>query len=170
MEENTPTPSSDNSRTLPIIIAVIAILVVGGAAYALSQRNTTPTTTTETNQPDSAQDVVPTTTTGTTTTPADDSAMENQGEVKEFTITGSNFKFSEQEIRVNEGDTVKINFTSTGGFHDWVADEFNAKTEQVNPGKSTTVEFVANKKGEFEYYCSVGNHKAMGMIGKLIVE
>lgn len=34
----------------------------------------------------------------------------------------------------------------------------------------TSVTFVADETGTFEYYCSVGNHRGQGMIGKLIVE
>lgn len=150
---------------MPIVIAVVAILAIGAGAYALTQRNSAPTNTTQVNN---SQDAVPTTV-ETTSNPVDENVMV-EGTVKEFTVTGSNFKFSQEEIRVNEGDTVKINFSSTGGFHDWVVDEFSAKTEQVNPGTPTSVEFVASKKGEYEYYCSVGSHRKMGMIGKLIVE
>jgi len=40
----------------------------------------------------------------------------------------------------------------------------------VTPGTPTSVTFVADKTGTFEYYCSVGNHRAQGMVGKLIVE
>ena len=89
---------------------------------------------------------------------------------KTFNVTGRNFSFSTTEIRVKKGDTVIINFESTDGFHDWVVDEFNAKTEQVNPGKKTTTQFIADKTGTFEYYCSVSIHRAAGMKGKLIVE
>jgi len=32
------------------------------------------------------------------------------------------------------------------------------------------VEFTADTPGEFEYYCSVGQHRANGQVGKLIVE
>ena len=85
-------------------------------------------------------------------------------------LNGLNFDFSETEIRVKMGDTVVINFTSAGGFHDWTVDEFSAKTSRVNTGQSTSVTFVANKKGTFQYYCSVGSHRALGMIGNLIVE
>lgn len=87
-----------------------------------------------------------------------------------FAVTGENFSFSQNEIRVKEGDKVKILFTSESGFHDWVVDEFNAATDQVNSGGTTEVTFVANKKGSFEYYCSVGSHRALGMVGTLIVE
>jgi len=87
-----------------------------------------------------------------------------------FDISGRNFEFSQKEMRVKKGDKVKVVFKSTKGYHDWVLDEFNARTEQVEPGKVTSTEFVANKAGSFEYYCSVGEHRKFGMVGKLIVE
>lgn len=94
---------------------------------------------------------------------------------KTFTITGEPFKFlmngtEAPVLRVQQGDTVRIDFTNTKGFHDWVLDEFNARTPQLQAGASASVEFVADKKGTFEYYCSVGSHRAMGMKGNLIVE
>lgn len=91
-------------------------------------------------------------------------------EIKTFSITGKNFSFSQSEIQVKKGDKIRINFSSTSGFHDWAIDEFNAKTQQVSTGQSDAVEFVADKAGTFEYYCSVGTHRQMGMKGKLIVE
>ena len=87
-----------------------------------------------------------------------------------ITVTGRNFAFSQNEIRVKKGDVVTINFTSTEGFHDWVVDEFNASTKSVNPGTPTSVTFTASKTGTFEYYCSVGQHRQFGMKGNLIVE
>ena len=87
-----------------------------------------------------------------------------------FDLDGFNFGYSVKEIKVKEGDTVTINLTSTDGFHDWLVDEFNAKTDRVNTGQTTSVTFVANKAGSYEYYCSVGQHRANGMVGTLIVE
>ncbi|MAZ41143.1 hypothetical protein CL654_03445 [bacterium] len=87
-----------------------------------------------------------------------------------FDITGRNFAFNQGEIRVKEGDVVTINFESTDGFHDWVVDEFSAATSRVSTGGKTSVTFTADKTGEFEYYCSVGSHRAQGMVGTLIVE
>ncbi|MFP4112091.1 MAG: plastocyanin/azurin family copper-binding protein [Candidatus Woesearchaeota archaeon] len=100
---------------------------------------------------------------------------ETSGSVKTFKITGVNFDFmmdgeTAPDIRVNHGNTVIIEFTSTDGFHDWVVDEFDSATEQVSTGESTSVEFIADQRGTFEYYCSVGNHRQMGMVGNLIVE
>jgi plastocyanin len=90
--------------------------------------------------------------------------------VKEIAVTGANFSFSPAEMRVKLGDTVRITFTNAEGFHDLVIDEFGVATKQLKAGGVETVEFVASKTGTFESYCSVGSHRAMGMVGKLIVE
>jgi len=97
-------------------------------------------------------------------------------EVRAFVLTGQNFKFMKDGVAnpvlmVKEGDKVRIEFSSTSGFHDWSLDEFNAATSQVSDNDGMTfVEFTADKKGTFEYYCSVGQHRANGMKGMFIVE
>jgi plastocyanin len=102
----------------------------------------------------------------------EDSASETAvpSDAKVFTVKGVNHKFDVTEIKVKKGETVTINFESTEGFHDWAVDEFDAATEKVQPGTPTSVTFVADQSGTFEYYCSVGSHRAQGMVGKLIVE
>lgn len=94
---------------------------------------------------------------------------------KTFVIGSSNLRFyidgvENPDIFVKEGDKVRIEFSSQQGFHDWVVDEFNAFTERVESGSVPAIEFIADKKGTFEYYCSVGKHRANGMKGKFIVE
>jgi plastocyanin len=92
------------------------------------------------------------------------------GAVKEFTVEGSNFKFIPATLTVKKGDTVKIVFKNSGGFHDWVLDGYpNVKTKQIQGGSQETITFVADKAGKFEYYCSVGTHRQMGMKGTLTV-
>lgn len=101
----------------------------------------------------------------------DETVVGNESGAVVVDLTGEPFAFSQEEIRVNEGDTVTINFESTLGTHDWRVDEFDAATEIVTEADGvTSVTFVADQAGEFEYYCSVGNHRAMGMVGMLIVE
>lgn len=90
--------------------------------------------------------------------------------VKEITVTNDGFDFIPREIRVNVGDTIRLTFENGGGFHDWVLDEFDAATRQFSGGQSETIEFVADRAGSFEFYCSVGNHRARGMWGDFIVE
>jgi plastocyanin len=89
--------------------------------------------------------------------------------VKELTVEGNNFSFVPATLSVKKGDTVRITFKNTGGFHDLVIDEFDVATKQLQGGAEETVQFVAYKTGTFEYYCSVGSHRAMGMVGTLTV-
>lgn len=93
-----------------------------------------------------------------------------QSAVKEFQVDGNNFSFSLKEIKVKNGDKVRIVFNNIEGFHDLIIDEFSVNTGQIKANESRTVEFTADKSGTFEYYCSVGQHRANGMFGKLIVE
>ena len=54
--------------------------------------------------------------------------------------------------------------------HDFVIDELNVKSEIIKSGETGEVEFTPDTIGEFEFYCSVGQHRANGMVGTLIVE
>lgn len=99
----------------------------------------------------------------------DDSNVEGAA-IKTFEVVGGGFYFNPNELNVTEGDTVKIVFTNGGGTHDWVIEEFNARTPILQTGESAPIEFVADKAGSFEYYCSVGEHRKMGMVGTLVVE
>jgi len=92
------------------------------------------------------------------------------GALRTIDMAASNYSFTLKEIRVNRGDTVKIIFRNASGFHDFTLNEFNVKTPQLSAGDSEVVTFVADKVGSFEYYCSVGSHRQMGMVGTLIVE
>lgn len=78
--------------------------------------------------------------------------------------------FTPDTFAVNFGDAVRVTYRNALGTHDWTIDEFNAKTKLLNAGEEETVEFVADKKGTFEFYCSVPGHREAGMKGMLIVE
>jgi plastocyanin len=43
------------------------------------------------------------------------------------------------------------------------------ETDAIDPGKSATLTVDLSKAGTYEMYCPIGNHKAMGMEGKVIV-
>jgi len=89
--------------------------------------------------------------------------------IREFSVSAAPYSFSTKTITVNKGDTVKITLKNTQGTHDLKIDAFNAGTRVLNAGEEQMITFVADKVGSFEYYCSVGNHRAMGMVGTLIV-
>ncbi len=92
-----------------------------------------------------------------------------ESSVKEFVISGKNFAFTPNSMSVRKGDTVRVIFKNTDGFHDFKIDEFGVATKQIQGGSQEVVEFVADKVGSFEYYCSVGAHRKNGMWGTLTV-
>lgn len=99
--------------------------------------------------------------------------IENEASMsaKVFDLEGFNFWYSQNTITVTQWDTVTINLTSTEWYHDRVVDEFNAATDALQAGESAvSVTFVADKAWTFTYYCSIGSHRAMWMIGLLTVE
>lgn len=98
-------------------------------------------------------------------------APERSASNNSFTITSSNYQFDVKEIRVKKGETVNITLVNSDGRHDWVLDGYDdVRTKTLLSGEQDTVEFVADKAGTFEFYCSVESHRQMGMVGKLIVE
>ena len=106
-------------------------------------------------------------------------AAENkESAVKEFTMTSFTEiideqyypRFSLKEITVNKGDLVRIKIPVTSVGHDFKIDEFNVATKKISAGQEDVVEFTADKSGSFEFYCSIGNHRAMGMKGILMVD
>ena len=75
------------------------------------------------------------------------------------------------KLVVHEGEAVQINLINgEGAEHDIVIDQYAARSGRVNgKGASTAVTFVANKTGEFFYYCSAPGHREAGMQGRIQV-
>tara|TARA_Y100000310_G_scaffold345545_1_gene466320 strand:- start:6202 stop:6687 length:486 start_codon:yes stop_codon:yes gene_type:complete len=111
-------------------------------------------------------------------TPADDAVQETEvvadttttsAKVVEIDMIAKQFEFIPGVIEVNEGDTVKIHVTSTDVAHGLAIPEFGVR-ESFDKGEMVDIEFVADKKGEFNFFCSVpcgSGHRAMS--GTLIV-
>lgn len=145
-----------------ISIALLLVFVVGGAYYFMNQRT-----------PAFTEDTMPA---GGTKAPPGAEAMVGgdaaaPSEVKEFTLNSFEFGYDQKTLTVNAGDTVTITLTNSGKMsHDWVVDEFDAKTKQIKNGEIDTITFVAGAAGTYEFYCSVGQHRANGMVGQLVVQ
>lgn len=129
-------------------LIIVGLLLVGGVFFfnqkkpVIKQESTTITTTTT-----------------TTTTP-----------VKEFIVTAKQWEFNPAIITVKQGDKVRLKITSTDVNHGFALVDFNVKVD-LTPNKEETVEFIADKKGEFTFFCSVmcgEGHR--DMTGKLVVE
>lgn len=85
-------------------------------------------------------------------------------------VEGGSYYFEPNVIRVSAGERVRIVLNSVDMMHDFVIDELGVRMAVVQAGQSGTVEFVVDEAGEYEFYCSVNNHRAQGMVGTLIVE
>lgn len=84
-------------------------------------------------------------------------------------MNGDKYRFNPDSITVKKGQSVRITLTSVDMPHNFVVDELEVQGAIVKPGQTGSVEFTAAKTGDFEFYCSVGNHRQMGMVGKLKV-
>lgn len=151
------------------LLVLVLVVVVGGGYFLMKGK--TPSAPSESMQPTTEEGSTGPSAAGTLESATGASGtMTEEGNVKAFTVEGTPFKFSLTEMRVKKGDTVKVTFVNKQGFHDWVLDEFNVRTKQIQAPGTETVTFVADKAGTFEYYCSVDGHRAKGMKGNLIVE
>ena len=90
--------------------------------------------------------------------------------IREFVVKGQNFSFTPSVLTVKKGDRVKITFENSAGFHDFIIDEYDIAAKQAQSPATEILEFTADKAGSFEFYCSVGTHRQMGMKGTLVVE
>jgi carboxymethylenebutenolidase len=99
---------------------------------------------------------------------------DDMADIKVISLTAMNFNYNQDNARnptiiINQGERVRIELTSKEGMHDLVIDGIG-KTERVNAGQTSSFEFTANGPGEHEYYCSVGNHRELGMRGRLLIQ
>ncbi len=153
------------------VVGLVVIIAVAVGAMRLADNSQQPSTSGVTamveNTPTKGEETGMTKTEVSESTPAtSEGAM--QSDV--ITVEGANFSFSPNTITVKKGQKVKILFKNVEGFHDFVIDEFNVKTPQIQANMEGTVEFTPMEVGKFEYYCSVGKHRQMGMVGTLVVE
>lgn len=91
--------------------------------------------------------------------------------VKEITVVGDEYSFLPAKISVKAGERVKINFENKGELpHNMTIDELGFATNTISSGKITSAEFTANKSGTFTMYCSIGDHRSLGMVGEVTID
>lgn len=139
------------------VIAIIILALVAWGVFALMDNNSAPATETAQEQNEEIQN---------NNNPAGDTELAT----REFTVTGTSFTFAPAVMEVNKGERVRITFVNSGGTHDLVVDGYDVRTKVLQAGQSETIEFIADESGTFEYYCSVGTHRQMGMKGTLVVQ
>ncbi len=95
----------------------------------------------------------------------------HQGAREVVLVAGPNSIWRPNEIRVRQGEKVRLLVTSHDAVHGFVLGGYGIATNDVYPGEYTIVEFVADKVGTFPFLCSVvcgPNHQRMQ--GQLVVE
>lgn len=178
MEETTNEENSSSKTGL--IVGAIVLLVVAAGGYYVWSTQMAPKSTAPVAVEDEQEEAEMETseadmdTTAMVASPAamateSATAMMEDGS-QTITVEGGNFYFKPNEIKVKAGTPVKLTFSSAQGFHDFVIDDLDVKTKQLTAGNQEIVEFTPTKKGKYEFYCSVGQHRQMGMKGTLIVE
>lgn len=146
---------------MKIILIIIIVIFIGIGGYFLlrndfSQTPYSPSTRTETEDSNSLNQ--------------NNVSEDEQGMIKEFNMRAFKWSFDPATITVNKGDRVKLHIISEDVTHGFNLPAFGIN-ENLAPGKTTDIEFIANKTGTFTFVCSVfcgSGHS--DMIGQLIVK
>ena len=93
-------------------------------------------------------------------------------DIVQYAIDMNNYSFSPSLIIAQPGKDLKIKITNKNGIHNFKIDKFNFDSGNLSAGESKIfiISIPSDASGLYEFYCSVGNHKEMGMIGKLEVK
>lgn len=98
-------------------------------------------------------------------------AGQKQSETKEIQVTASEYFFLPSTIIVDKGDRLTVTLRNAGKMpHNLVFEGLGVATKTVQKGQSDTIEFTASEAGTFSFYCSIGNHRDLGMEGSLEVK
>lgn len=104
-------------------------------------------------------------------TPEASNIPEDGAMAREITVTGDEYEFNPSELMFTKGEKIKLTFANIGKLpHNLTIDELDVATDTIPGGKSTTLEFMVDKTGKFTAYCSVGNHRSLGMEGSVQVK
>lgn len=89
---------------------------------------------------------------------------------KTIEVIAKQWEFLPNSIRVKEGDYIRLEIESEDVKHSFALPDFNIN-EDINPGKTTVIEFLADKKRTYDFRCRVlcgQGHSQMK--GQLIIE
>ncbi|MBN8424937.1 cupredoxin domain-containing protein [Microbacterium esteraromaticum] len=90
------------------------------------------------------------------------SDVEATGETTEVTVTVEGMRYIPDVVEVPVGDELIITFENTGtDVHDLVLAN-GTGTDHLGPGETEVIE-VGVISADMDAWCSVGNHRAMGM-------
>lgn len=108
----------------------------------------------------------------TNSTPQEQGSPSPENEnIKVIELVATDYKFTPDTIRLSEGEEVKVVLKNQGTHpHNWVVSDLDISTKTINPGREDSVIIKAEKAGEYTFFCSVGNHRQLGMEGELFIQ
>ena len=86
----------------------------------------------------------------------------------DYELFASEFSFAPPFLVFEKAGTYSISLRNDGTLPHNFTIEGVGKTPDVQPGETVTADLTF-KAGNFEFFCSVGDHRAQGMIGTLNV-
>jgi len=98
--------------------------------------------------------------------------MDGENVEVDYTLDLASFSFTPNVIMAEPGQTLRVKLVNVGGVHDFVIDELGVASTQLQEGQEEIIEInvpMSAAGQSYEFYCSVGNHRAMGMVGTLEV-
>lgn len=88
---------------------------------------------------------------------------------REFTVIGRRYEFIPSRIEVSHGDLLAITLRAEDVAHSFTIDEYRI-SKRFSPGHPVTVEFCADRRGSFTFYCNLAaDDGCRKMRGTLIV-
>ena len=83
--------------------------------------------------------------------------VQSTGKVVEVTIRAlkDEWRWDVENIQVNAGDTVKLTFINEDNYDHGVGIDGYGVNERMPANQTIVVDFVATRKGKFNFYCSV---------------
>ncbi len=177
--QNKPAGTEKKKGGMGPIVAIIAILAILGIGLAVmgsknkeaneaKPSNGDSTITEETSEQSTLQNTVASATPQAEVNGAE-TATAQTGEAQVINVEAGSFYYKPDTITVKKGQKVKVVMKSVDMMHDFNIDELGVKVPIAKSGETATAEFTADKVGTFEYYCSVGKHRANGQVGKITV-
>jgi plastocyanin len=84
-------------------------------------------------------------------------------------LDASDFAYSVKKITASADSELVLEVTNVQGVHDFVIDELGVSSGRLPVGKTVRLQIPTDKPGSYQYYCSVGNHRELGMVGTLVI-
>ena len=153
--------SAGSKKGLLIVVVLVVVLGLGGYLVLSGQKKTQENSSPEVTE---GQEGFAATSEDLQKSGVSESAIE-------VSVEGNEYSFSPESLSLNKGERVRLTFKNTGKLpHNLTIEGLGISSKTISGGASDTIEFTATEAGIFNFYCSVGNHRGLGMEGSLEVK